>query len=55
MAYLGNSFQICYWSLQLTSLGGISENLYGYFISNLVLVTSCDSSRGVYLMAYLGN
>ena len=58
MAYQCDSFQICYCSLLLTRPGGwvgISDSLSGYFISNLVLVTSCDSSSGVYLMAYLGN
>ena len=32
----------------------MSDNLCGYFISNLVFVTSSDK-LGVYLMAYLGN
>ena len=55
MAYQCDSFQICYCSLLLTRPGGwvgISDSLSGYFISNLVLVTSTDRTGGTYLMAY---
>ena len=34
-------------------LGGISDSLFGYFISHLILVTSSDKLWGVYLTAYM--
>ena len=52
--YLGTSSHIWSWSLHLTSCGGISDSLRGYFISHLILVTSSEKLWGVYLTAYLG-